>query len=1102
MRASQLRGGRARTVEFTFDPKELGAIPSLESEVEIRCPSSEWLLRVDGRDWVGIKPMSGRERDLEDLRASGLPRICWLAAARKQPDRLTVQVVEFLRELAPDSSFDFGVDEAIVADLRKHLRVDGSVDTVTKWLTEHIFLGDGDRRRAIVIPATRGDQLAAFTLLGDGVAVEIRQKNQRYVCHRIVRRMPSGVEGQILRATMRFCDATAAAAVRDAIRTTLEHAVRSNESYLGVWSTYRQIESETLHRKALNFGTVAYRRWERVREADLEGWRFFLDKEEDLADRIQEALDDDSTELEANEKEPNLDSTDPSDVPTGRLGHRPFVGRIRSHHEATTSIVVTTSRDDDGQATDISPPERGFLFISQEGDRKRLQRQQDAEERIRLCRCPMPWLALLFEGLPPPRPSHRPIEGMSPTVRAAFGGTPTPAQQEALTVALNTPDIALIQGPPGTGKTKVISALQRRIAELAADNAEVAHRILITSAQHEAVENVVLRSKVYGLSPFKVGKARNDRDEGIDPVEIFRQDLVEAMQARNGPLPEADRADRARRAVISALRATCSRGALAAHIEELLDAVHDLLTPTTVDQLRAQVAVLRIGQGSSTSADHEEQQLRMEAAQGIRTVEASFQDDGPLRARVALRRLDAMLTPEERRLLSACADCLTGTPSPAELAAIETVRDSLVDRLTPRPPAELQGIDAETEQLLVKAIDELQQRRISARGTAAAVVADWMHDLDYDPDGARDVLRHYTAVLAATLQHAGSRMMNEVRGVLSGHATFDSVIVDEAARCHPLDLLIPMSLAKRRIVLVGDHRQLPHMLEPDIERQLAERARVGDALHKQTEQRMRQSLFEHLWVQLKKLEAQDGIRRTATLDVQFRMHPVLGDFVSRTFYESKGDRRIESPLPAEDFAHQLPGYRCGSGEAIAAWIDVPIEDGQELRGRSKSRPVEAHCIAKAVHEALEADPSLSIGVIAFYRRQVDEIYEAMQRLGLTQSQDGNWQIVPEYRQTRDRHNQPVERLRIGTVDAFQGREFDVVFLSQTRSNRLPSSGSVEDLRRKYGHLMLENRMCVAMSRQHRLLVCVGDLAFAEAAEPIPHLQAFVRLCRGPHGVIR
>ncbi|MGB2714762.1 MAG: AAA domain-containing protein [Vicinamibacterales bacterium] len=55
-----------------------------------------------------------------------------------------------------------------------------------------------------------------------------------------------------------------------------------------------------------------------------------------------------------------------------------------------------------------------------------------------------------------------------------------------------------------------------------------------------------------------------------------------------------------------------------------------------------------------------------------------------------------------------------------------------------------------------------------------------------------------------------------------------------------------------------------------------------------------------------------------------------------------------------------------------------------------------------------------------------------------------------------------ERLRVGTVDAFQGKEFDVVILSATRSNLLPAI-SEEDRREKYGHLMLANRLCVAMA---------------------------------------
>jgi superfamily I DNA and/or RNA helicase len=52
---------------------------------------------------------------------------------------------------------------------------------------------------------------------------------------------------------------------------------------------------------------------------------------------------------------------------------------------------------------------------------------------------------------------------------------------------------------------------------------------------------------------------------------------------------------------------------------------------------------------------------------------------------------------------------------------------------------------------------------------------------------------------------------------------------------------------------------------------------------------------------------------------------------------------------------------------------------------------------------------------------------------------------------------------------------------------------------------LENRLCVAMSRQQRLLIVVGDLAFVKAdepAKPLRPLRAFTVLCGGPNGVVR
>ena len=46
-------------------------------------------------------------------------------------------------------------------------------------------------------------------------------------------------------------------------------------------------------------------------------------------------------------------------------------------------------------------------------------------------------------------------------------------------------------------------------------------------------------------------------------------------------------------------------------------------------------------------------------------------------------------------------------------------------------------------------------------------------------------------------------------------------------------------------------------------------------------------MFRYLFNRLKKIEEADNIPRTVTLDAQFRMHPLLGNFVSEQFYSKK-----------------------------------------------------------------------------------------------------------------------------------------------------------------------------------------------------------------------
>ena len=219
---------------------------------------------------------------------------------------------------------------------------------------------------------------------------------------------------------------------------------------------------------------------------------------------------------------------------------------------------------------------------------------------------------------------------------------------------------------------------------------------------------------------------------------------------------------------------------------------------------------------------------------------------------------------------------------------------------------------------------------------------------------------------------------------------FDTVVIDEAARANPLDLFVPMAMARRRIILVGDHRQLPHLVQRELEDELISRQSLTEAQAKAYEQ----SLFERLVKQLREQEKVDNIKRVVMLDTQYRMHPRLGDFISKQFYESEGLDVLHSGRPAQDFVHTIPGYQ----GKCAAWLDVPLQDGKEkFLKPGYERRAEAISIAKEVKRIADScGPSLSIGVISFYRAQCDLILDALADEGLAEEEDGEVQIARSY----------------------------------------------------------------------------------------------------------
>ena len=156
--------------------------------------------------------------------------------------------------------------------------------------------------------------------------------------------------------------------------------------------------------------------------------------------------------------------------------------------------------------------------------------------------------------------------------------------------------------------------------------------------------------------------------------------------------------------------------------------------------------------------------------------------------------------------------------------------------------------------------------------------------LEQKPESVFESLSDYSFAYAATCQQSQGREMSilKLKNTSSDEEStdieYDYVIVDEAARVSPRDLMIALAQG-RRIVLVGDHRQLPHIIDEEVAAQMAS-GRASSATGELDW--LKKSMFEYLFSErLPVLEKRDGISRRVTLDRQYRMHPVLGELLRK-----------------------------------------------------------------------------------------------------------------------------------------------------------------------------------------------------------------------------
>lgn len=756
------------------------------------------------------------------------------------------------------------------------------------------------------------------------------------------------------------------------------------------------------------------------------------------------------------------------------------------------------------------PSDKMVIVQSIMGDQVQIERRMAARNAIIEGKSAMPHLGLLIEEsavLPSGRTQRPDIKPLSNFVEAKIfpEHPPTDIQKKAIKIALNTPDITIIQGPPGTGKTTVITAIIERLNQEQDKSKSVQGDILVSGYQHDAVQNLIDRLSVNDLPAIKFGRRSGEEDQSSSTdikLDEWRQKTVKKVYQHAPDLKES-----------------------LAYLQLERDAIAYATTPSDNSALRLvnKAKALLVGVPSSDeiivllkalSSDLANQQLGEHDGiillRSLRLSKSAFIDDGVNRAAALMAWLEARDIFIEDVYSNTLQQAMTWRSGKELdfLSQLKKVKQQLLKQFTPRPQLKRTLAREDVKLAIQKVLVLLQDS--SRHATKDRALIEYLGDLEGNSHLVQEALAEYNLVYGATTGQSEGKIIRRFKsksGDGKGYLQYGTVIVDEAARASPRDLMIPMVQAKDRIILVGDHRQLPHIVDESLLEQMEQGFEDVEwqGGREQFDQHIKESMFQYLFNRAKQLEKQDGKPRTITLDAQYRSHPLLGQFASDQFYAPYGEG-YTSPLPDKFFSQKLEGVE----DKAAVWIDVPSMLGDEDRSDTKSRfrKAEAELIAKQLKQWIDSEQgaNLSFGVISFYKEQVKKVMEALAKYQITeQDEQGNYVIARNYQMLFDSEGKPIEeRIRIGTVDSFQGMEFDVVFLSMVRSQPQSSRFFQErnflakEQQQVFGHLMSKNRLCVSVTRQKKVLVLVGDsqlIQTAIAKQAVPELQAFYKLCK-------
>lgn len=293
-------------------------------------------------------------------------------------------------------------------------------------------------------------------------------------------------------------------------------------------------------------------------------------------------------------------------------------------------------------------------------------------------------------------------------------------------------------------------------------------------------------------------------------------------------------------------------------------------------------------------------------------------------------------------------------------------------------------------------------------------------------------------MVMTTLGTSGNR-------ILEAADRFEVIVVDEAAQSVEPASLSALRLGSRHAVLVGDPQQLP--------------ATIFNVSGRNS--KYDRSLFQRL---------EEAGQPTYMLNEQYRMHPKISHFPRHIFY---GGALLDGPnVTHPDYGNPMRDIICRAVPTFSPLMILDLDSKEERGGTSLSNWSEAKLVVH-LYEQLKVisrglSTSTKVAVITPYAQQCKLLRQSFSDL-----------LGSNYESS----------VEVNTVDAFQGREANIVIFSAVRAAGSRGIGFLSDVR----------RMNVALTRAKHFLFVI---ARCESVVVNPYWFDLVQHARETNAVVR